>query len=609
MPDDSTPSTVKQTDLTMPTSDFQVPVMDLQTAREPHFDATDNAATTAHRSKVAPLLRIPKELRDEIYSYFLVADMNWFSEVERHNQAWWTDHSIVQINQQTRAEAWDYLVKRNLWVRVTLDKTLSKARRHYLPDIFAERLKLYLEFSSSNRRSDESSFCWRLYQPYFPLCEGGPPGKSSEVLASEATVSLWLGETYDPRSNAAADENSTQISFMFAYEPRRHNIFIRELLSYASEYKSMTIQPNLVTVPGSERFAKLIEPMSTMRGLDNVLFVGISDCPTLQALGRDMKPPFDSELEVIKNQKYVLEQGRAAELRGCYAAAMRFYEFDLDWTPELWMSWKSMKLEELRSQLVDGSPVNNSLSHIRTEMCIGFSRSAHKFVTELRKRAPDGPLHTLDGIGLWIGKSIHWAREAFAFDGMTDLQRRQAHLYSAFAFQAEAEFMENIPWEQRYWAPISSYPFQYHWHSPVDFWDDGRDSYEAAAKNLFYAKEVDISYDILEHLDEEDRAICGKIQSPPPEGFELAERKIPLMDDWKGDPEIWKEWCRKGSPRMKKLFEQRHIVDSGTEPESRDDLVARYSAVGVTWHDREPDGYGMGYGPLEMSTNNPDYQD
>lgn len=245
---------------------------------------------------------------------------------------------------------------------------------------------------------------------------------------------------------------------------------------------------------------------------------------------------------------------------------------------------------------------------MRTEMCIGFSRSTHKFLAEIRKLAPDCPLHTIDDIGLWIGKSIHWAREAFNFVGMTDLQRREAHLYSAFAFQAEAEFMENIPWEERYWTPISYYPFQYHWYSPVDFWDDGRESYEAAAKNLFYAKEVDPSYDILEHLDEDDIAISHKIQSPPPEGFELLGRKIPLMDVWRGDPDIWGQWCDKGLPRMKKLLEQRHIADSGAEPESRDDLAARYSVVGVTWHNLDPHTNGMGY-RLRMSTDNPDYQD
>lgn len=369
----------------------------------------------------------------------------------------------------------------------------------------------------------------------------------------------------------------------------------------------MTIKPSPVTMPGSARFAKLIGPMSTMRGLNNVSFVGIADSPAIQALEKDMKLPFDSELEVIKNQKYILDQGRAAEVNGCYAAAMRHYESDLDHGSR--KPWKSVKLTELRSQLVEGSPACNSLSHIRTEMCIGFSRSAHKFVAEIRKLAPDDPLHTIDGIGMWIGKSIHWAREAFAFDGMTDLQRREAHIYSAFAFQAEGEFMENIPWERRYSAPISQYPFQAHWYSPVDFWDDGRDSYEAAAKNLFYAREVDPSYDILEHLDEDGKAMCGKIQPPPPEGFELVERKIPLMEDWRGDPEVWNEWCRKGSPRMKKLFEQRHVVDSGAEPESRDDLRAQYSAVGVTWDNADPGFDGMCYHLLEMSTDNPDYQD
>ncbi|KAK7955138.1 hypothetical protein PG988_015832 [Apiospora saccharicola] len=572
MSDDSQPLTSKpKPDTIMPTRDSQVSATDLTMSKEPEYNATNSAGTAAHRTNVSPLLNLPTELRDEIYGYFIVADMDWFT--------------------------WDYLIKRNLWVRVTLNKVDDP----FGPRTFADKLKWYQEFDNSPTTRFDGSCSRPLYQPYFPRYEGGSPSKSSEVLASEASVSLWLGEIYDPSDNAAVDKNSTQISFMFAYEPRRYSIFIRELLDNASEYKSMTIKPSPVTVPGSTRFAKLIEPMSTIRGLDKVSFVGTADSPTIQALGQDMRLPFDSDLDAIKNARYTLDQGHAAEIKGCYSAAMRHYEFGLDHEP-------GISLNRLRREHAEGTLVRNSLSHIKTETCIGFSRSAHKFVAEIRQLAPGRPLHTIDGIGMWIGRSIHWAREAFAFVGMTDLQRREAHLYSALAFQTEAEFMENIPWEERYWAPISYYPFQYHWHSPVDFWDDGRESYEAAAKNLFYAKEIDPSYDILAQLDEGDRAICRQIQSPPPEGFEVLERKIPLMDDWRGDPDMWTEWCRKSSPWMKKLLEQRHIVDSGTEPESQDDLAARYSAVGVTWYNLDRD-ITAGDDSLRMITDNPDYQD
>ena len=199
----------------MATCDTQVPEMDLHTTREPLSAVTNSVGTAAQQSRVAPLLRVPRELRDEIYGYFLAADMDWFSELESYTQAWWTDSSIVQINQQTRAEAWDYLIKRNLWVHVTLNEVNHQCGSW----TFEKTLKWYPEFRSSSHFCDESSVCCRLYQPYFPLCEGGPPNKSLDVLSSEASVSLWLGETYDPNGNAAVDKSSTQITFMFAYEP------------------------------------------------------------------------------------------------------------------------------------------------------------------------------------------------------------------------------------------------------------------------------------------------------------------------------------------------------------------------------------------------------
>ncbi|KAK8135606.1 hypothetical protein PG984_003546 [Apiospora sp. TS-2023a] len=522
MSDDSQPLTAKQkSDTIMPTSDSKVSATDLTMSKEPQFSAANSAGTAAHRTNVAPLL-----------------NMHWFSELASYDKTWWTDASIVQINQQTRAETWDYLIKRNLWVRVTLNKVDNP----FGPRTFADKLNRYREFNKSPTPCFDGFCSW--------------PAR-----------------------------HHTQISFMFAYEPRRYSIFIREFLDHASEYKSMTIKPCPVTVPGSNRFAKLIEPMTTIRGLDKVSFVGIADSPMLQELGQAMKLPFDSDLDVMKNERYVLDQGLAAELQGRYAAAMRHYEFGLTHEPSFFQSWQSTKLTDLEIQLVEGAPVCNSLSHIKTEMCIGFSRSTHKFIAEIRKLAPDSPLYTIHGIGMWIGKSIQWVREAFNFVGMTDLQRREAHLYSALAFQAEAEFMANIPWGR---ADISYYPFQARWIS--------------------WTMEIDPSYDILEQLDEDDKAICRKIQSPPSEGFEVLERKIPLMDDWRGDPDIWSQWCGNGCPRMKKLLEQRHIADSGTEPESQDDLAARYSAVGVTWFSMRPSWLGL-VGKLSMSTNNPEYQD
>ncbi|KAK8041012.1 hypothetical protein PG994_014019 [Apiospora phragmitis] len=122
--------------------------------------------------------------------------------------------------------------------------------------------------------------------------------------------------------------------------------------------------------------------------------------------------------------------------------------------------------------------------HIGTDMCIGFSRSAHKYMMQLKKSTPNRPLH----------EHRYAAR------------LREAHLFSAFAFQFEADFLHVYPEEEREYA-AEHYPWQWHWYSPQDWLDDGYYSYQDAAKNLFYAKQVDRSYDILEDLDEDDRAM------------------------------------------------------------------------------------------------------
>ncbi|KAK8035503.1 hypothetical protein PG993_010498 [Apiospora rasikravindrae] len=403
----------------MPAGEDQVPTMDVRTCIEPPSDSANNAVTSTSQCSISPLLRLPKELRDEIYG--------------------------------------------------------------------------------------------------------------------AAAVSLWMGETRAPIDKDPIDDGSTHLSFIFAYHPHFYNMFIQKLSEHASEYKGLTISPGPVTQPGSPRFAKLIEPMCIMRGLDNVWFNGLAESLSLKLLEQEMTRSFNSAVDLIKIQ----------------------------------------------------------------------NRSSHKFLTQLKKSLPTCRPHELY-IGKIIGYSIYWAREAFEFAGMTSRQLREAHLYSAFAFQAEAEFMDLIHCDASAGWGIA-YPFQHHNGSPTDFEDDGTESYKSAAKHLFYAKELAQSYNILQDLDGDDKALCHKIISPPPEALEVLERKIPLMGTWKVDPEVWRRWGRNGAPWMKKLLQQRHTVDSGIEPERQGALVSQYGAEGVTWHHV---AYLRDLFPrVTMITNNPDYQD
>ncbi|KAK8101464.1 hypothetical protein PG999_011838 [Apiospora kogelbergensis] len=351
-------------------------------------------------------------------------------------------------------------------------------------------------------------------------------------------------------------------------------------------------------------FTELIEPLCTIRGLEDVKFNGPVDCPALQNISQQMRHAFNSAEELIKMQKYFWQQGRDAELKGQYSDAICHYKVGIDDVYNKDYSWTWHMLLRLRVSLLEGSPEFNSIFHIRLGTYNSLSRCAHKYLLQLNKTSPTH--RSLAAKAILSG--INWARQAYQFAGMTRSQAREAHLNLAFAFHHKAEWMKSFAAIGRPDAAWVRSQQQYI-YSPEDS-DTGSDiAYEHAAKHLFYAKEIDPSHDVLEGLDGEDRAMCHKIRPPPPEGFRILEHDIPLMGTWRVDPQVWKWWAREGSCHwMKKLLGQRHSVDSGAaEAETQEEIAAQYASDGITWD------FGLRSRPFgsvhffHMVSDNPDH--
>ncbi|KAK8066725.1 hypothetical protein PG997_013472 [Apiospora hydei] len=256
----------------MPAGGDQVPTMEVQACVEARSGASNDMVTPASQSSISPLLRIPKELRDEIYGYFLVMDQELVERRSLCITEGWFNLATLQINQQTRDEAWDCMIKNNLWVKVTVasinhsDNPTIGAAGHWCSVISRRPLPQ-----------------WDPYSPF-----NTAPKEYSERLASKAAVSLWMGETRGPSDKDPVDDSSTHLTFVFAYHPHSYGVFIQELFDHASEYKGLPISPSPVTQPGSSRFSKLIEPMCIIRDLDNVWFTGLAESPTLKLLEQQM---------------------------------------------------------------------------------------------------------------------------------------------------------------------------------------------------------------------------------------------------------------------------------------------------------------------------------
>ncbi|KAK7954732.1 hypothetical protein PG988_015426 [Apiospora saccharicola] len=201
----------------------------------------------------------------------------------------------------------------------------------------------------------------------------------------------------------------------------------------------------------------------------------------------------------------------------------------------------------------EATPGYNSLSARDTDLRIGFSRSAHRYEANLMKRVAPSKIQRSPYL-IWVTfRGAERATDAMqGFVGLTEKQRREAHLYRAFNCFHHGDYRE-------------------------------------AARDPFYAQQVDASYDISASLlDEEDRDIYEQIEKCAVfDDFSLAEHHVPLLDSpWKGDPHLWIDTNAHHRVLMK-LFPQRY--DKGPDGElggTPENLASRYALEGITWrHD------------------------
>ncbi|KAK8066870.1 hypothetical protein PG997_013617 [Apiospora hydei] len=358
------------------------------------------------QAEVSPLLRIPREIRDEIYRYTVTVDQAFEGGNQRSFRIrGYKDapHQIqkFRINRQIWAEVWDYLIKSNIWVEVEMfDHTpiaaLFRGRNFWSP---------YHQFPSQLALSDHIN-----------------------RLAEDVAIRFSMEDT---DGHMSANHRS---SVTFAYHPSTYGTVIRALsFKSGTRYQGFTAQLHPTTVSCGRRFEKLLTPLCSLRGQGLVSFSGIDEYPAkLRLIQEQMnRPPLDATSidDVMMEGQHYLKEGRTAELRGRFSDAM--CQYCLGTVAHDWPDW----------YFADGTPESNSLDALMVELFIGFSRNAHKHVASVKKM--DSP-SSIDGKHLnWIAElGIDHSVSAMRFVGLTDRQRSDAHLYRAFNHHHRDEHLE-----------------------------------------------------------------------------------------------------------------------------------------------------------------------
>lgn len=264
--------------------------MDYQQSVESGLPAPSRTLVTGSQTHFPTLLRIPQDIRDYIYSYFVTIGQDYDHEGVLDYADKSIDVIILHINRQVREEAWVSLVRKNLWVR--------------------------FNFPASTQLEP-----FDLGIPYNQV-----PEEHSKRLVAEAEIHLILSLAYENNDSSDLDSNEFSDSFLFVYHPFHYIYLLQRLAGTFLERSSITVQLTPATLINSSMFAKLLEPLCVLRNMRNVSFDGVQLCPALQSLARDMKRPLiirgkgDTEdsihaMELIKIQQFYQPRGRSAERR------------------------------------------------------------------------------------------------------------------------------------------------------------------------------------------------------------------------------------------------------------------------------------------------------
>ncbi|KAK8047881.1 hypothetical protein PG996_015945 [Apiospora saccharicola] len=416
------------------------------------------------------------------------------------------------------------------------------------------------------------------------------PEEHSRRLIAEAQIHLKLGLTYENNSISDIDGNESEDSFLFAYHPFQYNFILLSLAEKMIELDcdSIKIEATPATLSNSSLFIKLMEPLCVLRGMRNVSFKdGVEHCPALQLLEQDMKRPLiicdqdEAEdridvIELIRTQQYHQRLGRNAELLGHYSDAMCHYRVGGD----------VRDISPDTPGRLDGSPEYNTCNHIAIELKLGFSRSVHRYLAQLKKSAPNSALHDFIEAKT-IHSSIDACCQSLDFVRIEDCQRREAHLYRAFALFRLAEYLRALPEPDRQSSPYVPRDYYLHYRpvSEAPHTDSSEAACSAAARDLLYAKNATPSHDILADLDEDDKATYHSLNFFTGPFTQIARHDVPLLGTWSGDPMVWDLWEYFFPQRylLMKLFRLRLKQEPDDKVEDIEELEKQYAAEGITW--------------------------
>ncbi|KAK8017371.1 hypothetical protein PG993_013697 [Apiospora rasikravindrae] len=351
--------------------------------------------SACHKREASPFLRLPREIRNLIYSHVVTVDQVFEGDRTGNYNDYRTlpsDMESFRINRQIWAEVWDHLITSNIWVEVSTNERLAG-------------------FFS--------------YQAFWYPCSRFP----SSLASPEHIKHLADAVAIRFEMEGASDSKETII---FAYHPLTYGSFLSALSDAVTSQEGVSVQPSTRTLQCDQRFAKLVTPLCTLCGQGRASFLGTEDAPTtLQQIQESMnRPEFDADSidGIMMNRQHYLDQGRTAELRGRFSDAMCQY----------WLGCTSQPAPE--DYFAEGTPEWNSIYAMDTELRIRFSRNAHRYLASQKDTAArcniDGEHET------WIA---NMAEEASTdaleqFVGLSDRQRSEAHLYRAFIFLHQGQY-------------------------------------------------------------------------------------------------------------------------------------------------------------------------
>ncbi|KAK8030412.1 hypothetical protein PG990_000146 [Apiospora arundinis] len=507
-----------------------------------------DSATSAPAQPSTPLfLRIPLEIRCQIYGYFLTVNPV-FEDVENEDGPDSFESNVgidfndiykFHLNRQIWSEAWDHLFRSNLWVQVSASGPSFEQHLNSLD---------YNGYSSLR----------------FP--SGHVPLEYQKRLTGELAMNVQMDK----------DDYQNE-TLVFAYHPLAYGQFAWALYLGNMEYGTLHIDLNASTVNDGGIFNKIVHPLNLVRGYQSVKFTGVEveSYTAVQFVSQAMMRPHpDSEdvEDVIEANDHYLTQGRKAEQDGHYSEAMCQFWLGIAQT---YSPWEVFHV---------GSPKCNTLMELQTDLSIGLSRCAHKHVVGVKKHAPGCDI-VASHIERVIKRGVQAADDALGdFVGLTEPQRRDGHLYLGLNMLHHAEHIAALVSSKRTGIKLIGGPEPSSEDISLDWEDEVDDYYLDAAREVYFATQVNPRQDKgFSGLHQYDRDTLEKIRKRPGRKvFEVAQKLIPLIGLWEGDPELWDRWDA-GHRILMKQFRIRHGIGPDGERGRPEYLRDKYAAEGVTW--------------------------